>query len=64
MKLGILPEPGNIDNKTKKFINEAIDKAILLERERCAKIAENWISEYGLYTSTGEAIAKRIREGK
>lgn len=34
------------------------------ERERCAKIAEDWISEYRLYTSTGKAIVEKIRNGE
>lgn len=37
------------------------DAAVLVERERCAKIVAEW---KGLYWSVANAIAAKIREGK
>jgi hypothetical protein len=42
-------------------LRDKLQCAILGERERCAKVAEDWITEYGTYSSTGEAIAVAIR---
>lgn len=39
------------------ILRQAVDQ----ERERCAEIADNWLSPRGVKSFTGEEIARKIR---
>ena len=44
------------------YSHAMMDAAVSAERERCAKIADEWAKD--TYYNTAEEIAREIREGK
>lgn len=55
-----------VEKIQEKVIQVAVEDAIRAERERCAKIAEEWLDETDRYGCRGpiELIAAAIRSGK
>jgi hypothetical protein len=46
-----------------EYVDKAIDHAVTIERERCAKIAETTYAKDAFHFEIGTAIAKTIRKG-